>query len=169
MNPRHEQHAELLRSLSRPVLPDQLRSRDFLDSIYSRALEDAEERLSEHLGQTITQVEAPIDVDWCEPEQGTQIAQDLRQLPRRSAPGLLWPRIRADLRSLLQQRRRTRKMRYAAVAAVFLLSCLLLFPSRRSDPAERDPEINIRSIRVDAAFEDSYSPKSIVRRLTRGE
>ncbi|MHC5066278.1 MAG: hypothetical protein ACYTG5_20150 [Planctomycetota bacterium] len=174
MNSRGEQYADLLRSLSRPEVPEQLTGRAFLDSIYERALQDSEKKLAEPLEKAICRVEAPEDVDWCESEIDAPVAQGLRQLPRRSAPGLLWPRIRAELRSLVRQRRRSRRIRYAAVAAVFLVSCLLLFQSRRSSPSEADSllrgdEIIIRSIKLDAPFEDSYSQKNIIRKLTQGD
>ncbi len=163
---RQDRHQKLLQSLGRPELPAALSSQEFLEGIYERALDRSASRLATPLREALQRVQAPKDVAWCEPETASALTQGMRQLPRRPAPGLLWPRIRADLRSVVRHRRQVRRLRFAAIAAVLLVSSLMLF---QRQPDDRSNVILIKEISLEDPFQTLYSQRSIVKTLTRGE
>ena len=166
MSELHDRQGDLLRSLVKPEPPALLSTREFLDGIYERALNRSASRLDAPLREGLTEVRAPDDVAWCELESTSPLPHEIRQLPLRPAPGLLWPRIRADLRAQVQHRRAARRIRFAAIAAVVLLSALLLLQRR---PANQSRGVLIKEVSADGPFQTLYSQRSIVKRITRSD
>lgn len=151
-----DRHARLFAQLSTPVTPAALRGPRALEDIFERANRHAEERMDSGVRSSLqaqfSAAEAAAEVRGAtavlpsaaeiiasESHLVSPVAEPLRSLETVEAPGIIWPRVRADLvewrasRKLAQRRRRTLSI-VSAVAAVLVVS--LLFTQRGVRPTD---------------------------------
>ncbi len=165
-------HAELLGKLEKPEIPAELSSRSFLDGIYERAARDMAEDLDSEVAESLsTRFEAPAELERQPVDPERFEPSPLRELESVEAPGLMWPRLRADLRSWTAARRRHRTQRrvassLAAAALVFL--AVWTFDGFREEDTVVDPEprISIVRHRMTSPIAPGFSSGSIVREIT---
>lgn len=130
---------ELFSRLGSPPVPDALRDESFLAGVYERAVAAEAETIGPILEASLTPCTAPDDACWQDVSEGPEIAgQVAAALPDApdGVPGLLWTRIRADIREQRAERRRQafastwiRRAAAAALIGVGLLGALRYGPS----------------------------------------
>ena len=119
--------AALLRSLPRPEIPGSTSPAEELEGILVRVSAGSEARLGRLLRQALHERRAPADATWQEAPEPAGLAEWLRALlPARRAPGWLWARVLAEVRSPAGRRRRPAVGRLAAAAVLAVAGTLAL-------------------------------------------
>ena len=160
-------HDRVFAAIEAPAPRAELRDRSFLDGIYERATRDLSDDLSDRVADELAKPHrAPREVD-----ERLLESPALRGLEPTRAPGLLGPRLAAEIRSASDQRRRAhrraRAVRGLAAAAVVTLA-VWVARSGSTDPVIDSEEISIVRLQADAPFAPSFSGSEIVRRIATG-
>ena len=165
-------NAAILAQLQRPAVPAALRSRAFLESIYARAARAGEATpAGAALAAGLVATTMRQDPGWPELVGGELGAThpDLHSLPRTSAPGWLWSRIRADVRQEWRARVVTRRWRLVAgLAAASVLVTAIMLVTRQGTSGRLSPVPQIVFEDVDQPFLDGMSATLRVREISSG-
>ena len=88
--------AKALEAVSRPEIPAEVSSPEFLNEIYARANDQLESSMASELRRVLSPVSAPADVSWIEEDLRPEIQAPLQQALRQTrSPGWMWKRIRS--------------------------------------------------------------------------
>ncbi len=166
-------HIRALRHLPSPAIPDQLSSPHFLQRIYQRAGHAAEKQVRPVLEQVLTPQTAPSDADWLAAENAEEIAGALaRSLPNGPAPGWLWMRIKSEVMTRIEGRRRARLARRIRVlgllAASVLVSVFALRPFLVTGSLATESPATPQFVRVLDPLDRGFSPVAAVRQGGEG-
>jgi hypothetical protein len=168
--------AGLLRGLPRPTVPAELASDAFLDRIADEIAAASQSRL--HEWGVIAELERAVPArELPAPElsvPGDSLSRAvLARLDTSAAPGLIWPRLRADLRSVAAGRRRRSFVARFGLAAAALLAATAVWFTPGDDRRVHRPapslEPQIVFVRVDRPLATGYSPEAILRAVVSSD
>ena len=157
-------HEALLARVPAPRTPEAMLRPEFLEQVHEAAAAALEAGLEDSVVEELSRrIQAPV--------AGRLAERSLGNLPTASAPGLLWPRLREDLRSVARRRGRALALRRLAAtvasAAAVLLAVFLWFHEGTAGTS-RD-EIVIMRHEVEQPILPGYSVATIVRRIHGGQ
>lgn len=159
LTPVVDRHRALLVDLARPA-PEALSDRSFLDGIYARAAQALADATPAGVAAVLAApVQAPEECD-----DRLLESPDLHALEPTRAPGMLGPRLAADIRRIRRQRRGARRrMRIAQGVAAVAVVALALWATRTEATVVDEPVI----VRLEASgpFAPGFSASEIVRRV----
>ena len=117
----------LLRRMTVPEVPEEVRSPAFLEQIHERAEVELTKSLGAILQQGLSPVRAPGDVAWLDEIAVSDVERPLREaLTRSKSPGWMWKRIRAATSDEAPRPRVALRSAAILTAAALLLTTLLV-------------------------------------------
>lgn len=156
-------HQDLLAEMPAAPIPSALHRPEFLEGIYERASRSIESEFD-------ADIESALSTPLAAPDSGSTVPEfePLRELSPTRAPGLLWPRLRADLEDWSTERKRRRTVRrvstFLSAAAVLFLAVWITRSNWDADGAMGDEqEIRIVRVKSNRPISDRHSGMIVLK------